>query len=201
MSLRRLRTAAAALVLTVIVTGCATSSYNTKHQTPGGPLTGHEIADSDNDGAYVSAGPITYQLQISRQLNPYATEDSQYIRGLPAGTTQPTGQQLWYGVFLWAKNQHHHAYTTSDNFEIVDTQGNVYKPLKLNTAKNPYAWTARTLQFGETEPGEDTTAAQSFTQGKLLLFKLDDSIYNNRPLTLYILSATNQKIGEISLDL
>ena len=34
---------------------------------------------------YVDAGPITYQLQISRQLNQYATEDSQYLAGLPAG--------------------------------------------------------------------------------------------------------------------
>ena len=34
-----------------------------------------EVADADNDGVYVDAGPITYQLQISRELNPYSVED------------------------------------------------------------------------------------------------------------------------------
>jgi hypothetical protein len=200
-NLRRLKAIPAAIALVVAVGGCATSSYDTAHQKPGGPLAGHEIADANNDGTYVSAGALTYQLEISRQLNQYAVEDSQYIRGLPKGTTAPNREQLWYGVFLWAKNQTHEPHITADNFEIVDTQGNVYKPLKLDKALNPFAWTSETLQPQDTEPGEDTTAAQAFTQGGLLLFKLNSTIYNNRPLTLFILSPDNKKIGEISLDL
>ncbi len=41
-------------------------------------------ASVENDGVYVDAGPITYQLQVSRQLNQYAVEDRQYLAGLPA---------------------------------------------------------------------------------------------------------------------
>ena len=201
MSPRRLTIVAAALALVLAVSGCATSSYDTAHQRKGGPLAGHEVADANNDGAYVSAGALTYQLEISRELNQYGVEDSQYIHGLPAGTTPPNGLQLWYGVFLWAKNQRHAPHTTSDNFEIVDTQGDVYKPLKLNKADNPFAWTSLTLQPQETEPGENTVAGDTFTQGGLLLFKLPTTIYDNRPLTLFILSPSNKKIGEISLDL
>ncbi len=63
------------------------------------------VADANNIGGYVDAGPITYQLQISRILNPYGTEDSQYLKGLPLGTPPLTADQYWYGVFLWAKNQ------------------------------------------------------------------------------------------------
>jgi hypothetical protein len=199
-TLRRLKLVPAAIALAFVVAGCATSSYDTAQQT-GTALAGHEVADANNDGTYVSAGAVTYQLQVSRQLNPYAVEDSQYIHGLPSGTVAPNGQQLWYGVFLWAKNQRDAPHTTSDNFEIVDTQGTVYKPLKLDKALNPFAWTSETLGPNETEPGEDTTASNAFTQGGLVLFKLPETIYSNRPLTFYILNPQNKKIGEISLDL
>lgn len=200
MKLRRLWIVPALLALVLAVTGCATSSYSTKHAA-GGQMSGLEVADANNDGAYVQAGGITYQMQISRQLNPFSTEDSQYIRGLPAGFAQPTGQQLWYGVFLWAKNQWHRSYKTTDNFVIQDTQGNKYTPVPLNSAENPFAWRSQWLAPQQTYPGQDTTAAQAFTQGGLVLFKLNQSIYDNRPLTFYILSSSGKRLASISLDL
>jgi hypothetical protein len=159
------------------------------------------VADSNNDGDYVDAGPVTYQLQISRVLNQYGAEDSQYITGLPAGTAQPDADQEWYGVFLWAKNQTSKPHTTTDNFVIVDTQGNKYYPLKLDSSVNPYAWTSQTVAPNSTEPGPDTTAANGPTQGGVLLFKINNSAYANRPLTLEILSPSNQELATISLDL
>jgi hypothetical protein len=156
----------------------------------------------ENNGVYVDAGPITYQLEISRQLNPYATEDKQYLVGLPSGNT-PTGitpDQLWYGVFMWAKNQTHKTQSTSDSFDIVDTEGNRYYPLKLDSATNPYAWTAQSLQPSGIEPGPGTTASFGPTQGGLLLFKLNISAYANRPLTLQIYAAGQKQPSTISLD-
>jgi len=158
-------------------------------------------ADANNNGFYVDAGPVTYQLQISRELNQYATEDAGYLTGLPSGTTAPNPDQEWYGVFLWAKNQTKSPQVTSDNFDIVDTQGNRYYPLKLDSAVNPYAWTSQTLQPLGTEPGPDTTASYGPTQGGLLLFKINTSAYANRPLTLEILGPSQQVWGSISLDL
>ena len=192
------------VLLALVVTGCGTSEASNPSADPG-QLSGHHLADSDNDGAYLEAQGITYQLQISRAMNPWGVEDAQYIQGLPKGVTRTglTPSQLWYGVFMWAKNQHHRSYTTppASRFEIVDTLGNVYRPVSLNFHDNPYAWVPQTLQYDETEPGEDSTAAQGFTGGKLLLFRLNDTIYNNRPLTLFLLNANNQRVGEISLDL
>jgi hypothetical protein len=157
---------------------------------------------ADNDGVYVQAGPITYQLQISRLLNQYATEDSHYVKGVPAGLGSLNSSQLWYGVFLWAKNQGNRPAKTTDNFDIVDTVGNHYYPIHLNTALNPYAWTAQTLGPGQTVPGPDTPASWGPTQGELLLFKLNLSVYSNRPLTLEIRSPTTGKLwATISLDL
>jgi hypothetical protein len=159
------------------------------------------VADANNNGGYVDAGPISYQLQVSRVLNQYGTEDSQYVKGLAPGTPPLTATQEWYGVFVWAKNQTSKPQTTTSNFEIVDTQGNKYLPIKLNTAENPYSWTSQTLQPLAVEPGPDTTASFGPTQGGLLLFKINTSAYANRPLTLYILGSSNQRLASISLDL
>jgi hypothetical protein len=186
---RRLWIAACALTLAV---GLAACGNRQAHPT---------VAEANNNGAYVDAGPVTYQLQISRLLNQYSTEDSAYLTGLPTGTIAPTAAQAWYGVFLWAVNQTSKPQTTTDNFEIVDTQGNKYIPVKLNPALNPYAWTSQTLQPLETQPGPDTTAIDGPTQGQLLLFKISTDAFSNRPLTLYILGSGNQRLASISLDL
>jgi hypothetical protein len=158
-------------------------------------------ADADNDGFYVDAGNVTYQLQVSRQLNQYSTEDRQYLTGLPAGTAQARPNQLWYGVFLWAKNQSSSPQTTTDTFDIVDTQGNKYYPLAVNPALNPFAWRSITLNPDQTEPGLDTVASWGPTQGGLLLFKLSTTAYSNRPLTLQIHAPGVTTPSTISLDL
>ncbi len=156
----------------------------------------------ENDGVYVQAGPITYQLQISRQLNQYSTEDSQYVKGVPPADSIRRPDQLWYGVFLWALNQTKRVQRTTDNFDIVDTEGTTYYPIPLNRALNPYAWTAQALAPRATEPEPGTTAFYGPTGGGLLLFKLNVTVYNNRPLTLEIRSPTNGKLwATISLDL
>lgn len=157
---------------------------------------------AENDGVYEQAGNVTYQLEVSRQLNQYTTEDSQYVKGLPA-TDQTLGPSaLWYGVFLWAKNQTKSPQRTTDSFDIVDTEGHHYYPLPLNTSLNPFAWTAQTLQPDAIEPAPSTIAADGPTQGGLLLFKLNESVYSDRPLTLEIRSPTTNKVeATISLDL
>jgi hypothetical protein len=158
-------------------------------------------ANANNDGSYVWAGPITYQLEVSRELNQYATEDSQYLTGLPVGTAGPKADELWYAVFLWAKNQTHQPQTTSDSFDIVDTQGTRYYPVRLNPGQNEFAWTAQTLQPSSTEPGPEMTARFGPTQGGLVLFKLNTSVYANRPLILEIHAAGQAQPSTISLDL
>jgi hypothetical protein len=197
-NVRRFWILACALAVAFAVTACGSSKHAPSKP---GVLTGHEVGNEVNDGSYIQAGPITYQLEVSRELNPYSIQDAPYVKGLPAGFPPPTANQIWYGVFLWAKNQHHKAYRTSDNFEIVDTQGDVYRPVKLNTALNPWAWTSQLLQKNDTEPGENSVQSEGESQGGLLLFKLDISAYANRPLTLYVLNPSGQKLGSISLDL
>jgi hypothetical protein len=183
---RRLSITVCAASLILALAGCGKSNH---------PST------AENDGVYVQAGPITYQLQVSRELNQYATEDAQYLKGLPSSAGSLTPNQEWYGVFLWAKNQTSRPVATSSNIDIVDTQGNHYYPEAVDPSANPYAWTAQTLSPGGVEPGPDTTASFGPTQGGLLLFKLNTSVYDNRPLTLEIRGPTQKVWGTISLDL
>jgi hypothetical protein len=199
-NVRRLWILACALAVAIAVAACGSSSSSVQPTTQPAPLTGHEVGNEINDGSYIQAGPITYQLQVSRELNPYSVQDKPYVQGLPAGFPPPTANQLWYGVFLWAKNQHHKAYRTSDHFKIVDTQGITYYPIKLNPAENPFVWQAQTLPYEGTYPGEDSIPSEGESQGGLLLFKLNSSAYANRPLTLYVLNHRGQKLGSISLD-
>ena len=155
---------------------------------------------SENDGVYVDAGPITYQMQVSRQLNQYAVEDRQYLAGLPVGESALTANELWYGVFLWAKNQTNEFHPTSDRFTITDTNGDTFYPIKLDTAVNGYAWTPQTLAPFAIEPEPNTTASFGPTQGGLILFKLPTTVYSNRPLTFTIYPPSGHP-ATLSLDL
>lgn len=154
---------------------------------------------ADTEGFYVDAGSITYQVQISRQLNQYSTEDKSYLQGV----TEPgaTPDESWFAIFLWAKNQTKQAAMTSDSFDLVDTQGIKYHPVQINSQINELAWTPQTLQPGATEPALDSLASLSPTQGEELLFKIGDSAYSNRPLALEIYAKGQAKPSRISLDL
>jgi hypothetical protein len=154
---------------------------------------------ADTEGPYVDAGPLSYQVQISRQLNPYSVEDHAYLAGVSAPA--PTSTQLWFAVFMWAKNETHENATTSTDFDIVDTRGNRYYPVAINPQVNPFAWTGQTLRPLGIEPGPDSPASFGPTQGGELLFKLNDSILSNRPLTLEIRAPGESTPSSVSLDL
>jgi hypothetical protein len=155
---------------------------------------------ADQANIYVNAGPVTYQVQISRALNPFSTEDAQYLAGIPKAQSIPA-DQLWFAVFVWAKNQSGRPQTTTGKFAITDSSGTVYHPWPLNPQVNPYAWAPMRLAADETEPAPDSTASYGPTQGGLVLFRLSTAVYSNRPLTLDIFASGQSKPTTVSLDL
>ena len=175
------------------VSGCGLANR------PAKPANVTQDALSNGGEPYFWTGPITYQVQISRQLNPFDSYDVQYLSGVQ-GAQDISAQQLWYGVFLWAKNQSGRVATTADKFEIVDSAGDVYMPTPLNPSVNPYAWTAQTLAPNEIEPIADSAASDSSPGGGLILFKLNQSVYSNRPLTLEVFAPGSSKPSKVSLD-
>ena len=160
------------------------------------------VADAINNGTYVKAGPVTYQLQVSRELNPFSNEDSGYWAQMPKSEASLAPDQEWYGVSLWAKNTTKVPQKTTANFDIVDTQGNKYYPI---TYGNPYLWTSQTLAPGAIEPQPNTTAGFGPSTGAWLIFKVysvgDKSVYANRPLVLQIRGNTGRVWATIFLDL
>jgi hypothetical protein len=176
-----------ALAAALAVSACGASSQRS-------------AAAAENNGVYVTLDGISYQLQVSRELNQYATEDSQYLAGVSSSDATLSPDQIWYGVFLRAVNSSHRNQTSSATFKITDTQASDdFTPVQ---ASNPYAWKAQTLAPGDTQPTPDSTASLGPTQGGLVLFKLPTAVYANRPLTLTIQgSGGPSDTATISLDL
>jgi hypothetical protein len=157
---------------------------------------------SNGDEPYFNAGPVTYQIQISRQLNAFDADDVQYLAGVKGAQDIP-GTDFWYGVFIWAKNQNKQTEETAGikDFELVDSAGDVYKPVNLNASVNPYAWQAQLLGQNDIEPSPDSIASNGSSGGSMLLFKLPQSVYSNRPLTLRIWAPGESKPSDVTLDL
>lgn len=183
----------AAGALAVGISGCSI-----EHRTNATGVSQDEL--SAGGEPYFWQGQVTYQVELSRQLNPYDADDVQYLSGLKSAQSL-TPQQFWFGVFLWAKNQTNHNATTADRFEIVDSAGDVFKPTALNANLNPYAWTSQTLGPDAIEPLADSTASNSSPGGGMILFKLNQNVYSNRPLTLKVWGKGSSKPSLVSLDL
>ncbi len=181
------------LVAAFTIAGCGLDARKT--------LSGVSQDELSSGGEpYFNVGPITYQVQESRQLNPFLTEDVQFLAGVQGAQNLP-GDEFYFGVFLWAKNQTKQEQTTTNRFRLVDSSGGVYYPVPLNPSINPYAWSAQKLVPNGIQPDPDSTAAQGFAGGDLILFKLNESAYSNRPLTLDIYAPGATKPSTVSLDL
>ena len=46
---------------------------------------GEEVSEAETEGIYLTVAGLTYQVQMSRFLNPGDVEDAQYLMGLPEG--------------------------------------------------------------------------------------------------------------------
>src|SRR3954447_8033481 len=96
---------------------------------------------AETEGIYVDVGGLTYQVQLSRFLNPGDVEDKQYLQGLPEGVpAQLPGGEIWFGVWMRVKNYSDPALTPTNEFKIVDTEGNEFEPTPLAVPANPFAY-------------------------------------------------------------
>jgi hypothetical protein len=186
------------LLLAVAALAVGVSGCGVEHRNVATGVSQDEL--SAGNEPYFNVGPVTYQIQVSRQLNPFDSADVQYLAGVQGAQDLP-GDQFWYGVFLWAKNQSGAYRKTVDSFKLVDSDGNVFTPTALNPSLNPYAWSAQTLMPNGIEPQADSTASNGPNGGGLVLFKLPQAVYSNRPLTLEMFAYGSTKPSRISLDL
>jgi hypothetical protein len=164
---------------------------------------GHEKTTlAETEGVYLDLGPMKYQVQISRWLNPADPQDFEFFRGLPPGmSTALPADELWFGVFMRVENPTDTAQPMAERFEIEDTTGAKYEPVELNQETNPLVYRPGfNLPPISIFPIRDTLGDQSFAQGGLLLFKLKTEANQNRPLVLHISNTQGTFKGEVDLD-
>jgi hypothetical protein len=152
--------------------------------------TGTYAGESGQNAPYLDVGPLVYEVQLSRELNPYDVEDAPYLEGLSAEQRKLEAGQEWFAVFVQVYNNHSQPYPASTNMKITDTQGNTYLPI-APAAHNSFAYAGGTVPGKERLPVLDTVASAGPTQGTMLLFKIQTVSLDNRPLKLTIVDPTD----------
>jgi len=183
-----LLTVAALLAALTLVACGATGEPPTKH--------------GDGEGSYVQAGPLIYQVQMSRELNPANVEDAEYLQGLTTG--EPAQGEEWFGVWLRVQNDTDQAHVSASQFKIVDTTGAEYTPIAL-PATNPFSYRPVSVSsndvFQPVQPDPESGAGTGPINGTMLLFKLRTDVYANRPLELEITPPDGGSPSSVVLDL
>jgi hypothetical protein len=182
----RLRLLLAAALLTLVAAGCGTAES--------------QLETAETEGLYRTVNGLKYQVQLSRVLNPNDVEDREYFLGLPPGTTPPTGEETWFGVWMRVQNETDEPLPAADEFEIVDTQEDVYRPVAVDPEQNPFVYAGGTVPPNTVVPLADSAAGQGPVQGQLLLFKLTNQSLQNRPLELRFSNGPGTDVGSYDLD-
>jgi hypothetical protein len=180
-----------ALLLSLLACGLVAAGCGNKQET---------VTQGDTEGIYIDVDDLKYQVQISRYLNASDIEDRDYLKGLPAGTEQPKGDETWFGVFLRVQNEEGEPIVPANDFEIVDTQENVYRPIPLDPAINVFAYDPKPIPAHGVLPDPESAAAKSAIQGSLLLFKVKTSSLQNRPLEFKLRRGGSGDTGTVDLD-
>ena len=189
---RRIAPALVAVCLAAALGGCGSSD--------------EPVTKAANEGVYVDINDVAYQVQISRVLNPKAAEDASYLVGLPPATPPLAPDEQWFAVFLRAQNYGSSPTTLANRFRIVDTdvpRGAVYLPTPIDPKVNIFAWNPTDpLDADFVYPNPSSIAGTGpVREGAELLFRVKDSVYQNRPLVLQIVGDNGRAAAAVSLDL
>src|ERR1700676_5454963 len=80
--------------------------------------TGTYAGESGAAAPYLDVGPLVYQVQLSRELNPYYTEDRAYLQGLAPAERELARGQEWFAVFLQVYNNGSRTAPASENISL-----------------------------------------------------------------------------------
>ena len=185
---RLIRIALATAILAVVATGC-------------GEKEGDEALIAETEGIYLDVNGLKYQIEMSRYMNPNDIEDSQYLIGLPESSPPPTDDEIYFGVWMRVENvSEDETLPAASVWEIHDTQDNVYRPIAIDTEINPFAFEAVDVPPMTVIPLASSAAGQGPIQGSLLLFKITNESFQNRPLELRFSNGGGSEEGVYDLD-
>jgi hypothetical protein len=175
---RSRNTVLAALLLAALALGACGESHTRV-------TTGTYAGASGKNAPYLDVGPLVYEVQLSRELNPYDTEDSSYLLGLTPTQRELRPGEEWFGVFMQVYNETTVPHPAATEFTVSDTQDNTYYPV-IPGAANLFAYRAGVVPANSRLPALNTVAADGPTQGAVLLYKIKVESLDNRPFTLKI---------------
>jgi hypothetical protein len=138
------------------------------------------VDEPAREGLALPLDGIDYNVFITRELNLRVAPDMAYYKGPEA----PPGRTL-YGVFIQVCNNGSKPRPTASRFEIVDNQGNRFKPTRL-PRDNAFAYNPRLLQPHQCIPESGSVAQLGPTAGSMLLFDFPLQATENRPFELEI---------------
>jgi hypothetical protein len=151
------------------------------------------VDEPAREGLALELDGITYNVFITRQLNPRVPPDGAYVTD-----DAPPGETL-YGVFIQVCNHSDEAHETVGDFVVKDNQENEFEPEEL-PVDNHFAYSARTLDPDECIPEAGSVAQLGPSAGSMLLFQLPLETTENRPLELEM-EAENGETLTFELDI
>ena len=191
-SLPRLAAALAAVLLSLTLAACG--SEKAEIEGSGAAHSGF----AETEGIYVEVDGLKYQVQVSRQLNALSPDDDEYLRGVSDEEKTLGPEQEWFAIFMRVENDGEEPHEAAGEFEIHDTQENVYTPIEV-PEENAFAYRPATLPPGELIPDQDSAAGERSPYGSMILFKVQRFSLDNRPLELFVEGPDGGQ-GIINLD-
>jgi hypothetical protein len=181
-ALGKLSLLALLLVSALALSACSDNSHTRV-------TTGTYAGESGQNAPYLDVGPLIYEVQLSRELNPADTEDAAYLTGISPAQSKLRPGEEWFAVFVQVYNESSSPHPTAKELTISDTENNIYTPI-VPSPTNEFSYQGlayrEPLASKARIPALNTIAADGPTQGALLLYKIKLVSLDNRPLELHI---------------
>jgi len=175
--LRKISPAALAIVAVFALAACGDSHTRV--------TTGTYAGESGKNAPYLNVGPLVYEVQLSRELNPANIEDATYLKGLTPAEAHLAPGQEWFAVFIQVWNHTSSALPAANELTVSDTQNNIYQPI-VPDSENEFAYRGGLVPAKGELPLPESVASQGATGGAVLLYKIQVVSLDNRPLELKI---------------
>jgi hypothetical protein len=180
--LRKLTLAPPVLLAVLALSACGDSHTRV--------TTGTYAGESGANAPYLNVGPLVYEVQLSRELNPANSEDASYLQGLTPEQRKLEPGQEWFAVFMQVYNNTNQQHPAATSMTITDTQENSYTPIAPGEV-NQFAYRAGMVPPKNQIPLPGTVADDDPAEGLVLLYKIQIVSLDNRPLELKILDPEN----------
>jgi len=153
----------------------------------------HEVPE----GEAIEVDGVRYNVMITRYLNPDMVDDRAYLG--PEYAEWPAADKYLLGVFLQIHNESGDTITIPEDLTVVDTQDRRYEPIVVDS---DYALElGAELADGKNVPAIDSPPFYGPIQGSLLLYEIETTSAENRPLKFEIPKADGSHGGAIVLDI